>query len=173
MRGPRPAYPIELTAEEVEQLRQLVRAHKSPQAQVVRARIILQACEHPQSSNQQIAAQVGTSDRQVRKWRKRWVTTHTLADAPRSGAPRRFSRLRCVPKSPPPLVACRVPQERLCPAGVEPKWPGPWPKTQRFRPSRPAQWAAGSKLTAFAPGAIMPGSTSMIPLLSYHGHDPS
>jgi hypothetical protein len=34
---------------------------------------------------------VGTSDRQVRKWRKRWVTTHTLADAPRSGAPRRFS----------------------------------------------------------------------------------
>src|SRR6266699_1716816 len=30
-------------------------------------------------------------DRQVRKWRKRWVTTHTLADAPRSGAPRRFS----------------------------------------------------------------------------------
>jgi len=57
----------------------------------VRARIILQASEHPESSNQQIAAQVGTSDRQVRKWRKRWVTTHILADAPRSGAPRRFS----------------------------------------------------------------------------------
>ena len=91
MRGPRPAYPIELTEEEVEQLHQLVRAHKSPQAQAVRARIILQASEHPESSNQQIAARVGTSDRQVRKWRKRWVTTHTLADAPRSGAPRRFS----------------------------------------------------------------------------------
>jgi transposase len=91
MRGPRPAYPIELTAEEVEQLHQLVRAHKSPQAQAVRARIILQAYEHPESSNQQIAAQAGTSDRQGRKWRKRWVITHALTDAPRSGAPRRFS----------------------------------------------------------------------------------
>jgi transposase len=91
MRGPSPAYPIKLTAEEVEQLRQLVRAHKAPQAQAVRARIILQASEHPESSNQQIAAQVGTSDRQVRKWRQRWVLTHVLTDAPRSGAPRRFS----------------------------------------------------------------------------------
>jgi hypothetical protein len=27
----------------------------------------------------------------VRKWRKRWMLSHTLADAPRSGAPRRFS----------------------------------------------------------------------------------
>jgi hypothetical protein len=91
MRGPRPAYPIKLTTEEVEQLHQLVRAHKSPQAQVVRALIILQAFEHPESSNQQISAQVGTSDRQVRKWRKRWVLTRSLTDAPRSGAPRRFS----------------------------------------------------------------------------------
>ena len=91
MRGPRPAYPIILTAEEVERLHQLVRAHRSPQAQTVRARIILQAFESAESSNQQIAAQVGSSDRQVRKWRKRWVLTHTLTDAPRSGAPRRFS----------------------------------------------------------------------------------
>jgi transposase len=151
MRGPRPAYPIELTAEEVKQLHQLVRAHKSPQAQAVRARIILHASEHPESSNQQIAAQVGTSDRQVRKWRKRWVTTHTLADAPRSGAPRRFSRLVCEPKSPPPLVACRVPQERLCPAGVEPKWPSTWPTTQRFRPSRPARWVAGGTADRIRP----------------------
>lgn len=91
MRGPRPVYPIELMAAEVEQLHHVVRAHNSPQTQVARAQIILHAFEHPESSNQQIAAQVGTSDRQVRKWRKRWVTTHTLADAPRSGAPRRFS----------------------------------------------------------------------------------
>ncbi len=83
MRGPRPAYPRELTAEEVEQLHQLVRAHTSPQAQAVRARIILQTYERPESSNQQIAAQVGTSDRQMRK---RWMPTHTLADAPRSGS---------------------------------------------------------------------------------------
>lgn len=51
MRGPRLASPMELTAEEVEQLHQLVRAHTSPQAQVIRAQIILQAFEHPESSN--------------------------------------------------------------------------------------------------------------------------
>lgn len=59
MRGPRPAYPRELTTQAVEPLHQLVRAQTSPQAQVVRVRIILQAFEHPESSNQQIAAHVG------------------------------------------------------------------------------------------------------------------
>ncbi|HEU5379379.1 MAG TPA: helix-turn-helix domain-containing protein [Ktedonobacteraceae bacterium] len=78
MRGPRPAYPIELTTEEAAHLHQLVRAHKSPQAQVIRARIILQAFERPESSNQQIAAHVGTSDRQVRKWYARWQGAYPL-----------------------------------------------------------------------------------------------
>lgn len=91
MRGPRPASPRELTAEEAKQLHQLVRAHTSPHAQVIRARIMLQAFEHPESSNQHIAAHVGTSDRQVRTWRKRWTLTRRRTDAPRSGAPRRFS----------------------------------------------------------------------------------
>lgn len=91
MRGPKPAYPIELTADEVEQLQQLVRAHKTPQAQVLRAQIVLSANAHPEHNNQQIACSLATSDRMVRKWRGRWVATHSLADAPRSGAPRRFS----------------------------------------------------------------------------------
>jgi hypothetical protein len=91
MRGPKPAYPIELTTEEAKQLQHLIRAHKTPQAMVVRARIILRAHEHPEQNNQQIALAVGTTDRTVRTWRGRWVKTHSLADAPRSGAPRRFS----------------------------------------------------------------------------------
>jgi len=91
MRGPKPAHPIELTEAEAERLRRLVRAHTSPHAQVVRAQILLHAFDHPESSNQQIAVQVGTNDRQVRKWRQRWVETYSIADAPRSGAPRRFS----------------------------------------------------------------------------------
>src|SRR5437764_13553701 len=91
MRGPKPAYPIALTAEEVKHLQQLIRAHTTPQTLAVRARIILRAHEHPEQSNQQIASVVGTTDRTVRKWRGRWVTSRTLADAPRSGAPRRFS----------------------------------------------------------------------------------
>ncbi|MCL6539817.1 MAG: helix-turn-helix domain-containing protein [Roseiflexus sp.] len=57
----------------------------------MRARIVLAAHDHPDWSNQQIAQAVGTSDRIVRKWRRRWTETHSLDDAPRSGAPRRFS----------------------------------------------------------------------------------
>src|SRR5205807_170327 len=91
MRGPKPAYPIALTAEEAKHLQHLVRAHTTPQTLAVRARIILSAHEHPEQSNQQIAAAVGTTDRTVRAWRGRWVKTHSLVDAPRSGAPRRFS----------------------------------------------------------------------------------
>ena len=91
MRGPKPTHPVNLTAEEVKSFQQLIRAHSTPQAVAVRARIILRAYDHPEQNNQQIAQAVDTTDRTVRKWRGRWVATRTLADAPRSGAPRRFS----------------------------------------------------------------------------------
>ena len=91
MRGPKPTHPINLTAEEVKSFQQLIRAHSTPQAVAVRARIILRAHEHPEQNNQEIALALGTTDRTVRKWRGRWVATHSLADAPRSGAPRHFS----------------------------------------------------------------------------------
>jgi putative transposase len=91
MRGPKPAYPITLTAEEAKHLQDLIRAHTTPQTLALRARIIVQAHEHAEQSNQQIASGVGTTDRTVRTWRGRWVKTRSLADAPRSGAPRRFS----------------------------------------------------------------------------------
>jgi len=91
MRGPKPHCPIVLTADAAAQLRQRIRAHSTPQAQVLRARIVLTAFEQPDWSNDQIAQTLGTSDRMVRKWRRRWVETHSLSDAPRTGAPRRFS----------------------------------------------------------------------------------
>ncbi len=91
MRGPKPSHPIELTADEAQQLEHLVRAHTTPQALALRARIMLTANAHPEQNNQQIALALGTTDRTVRKWRGRWVATHSVADAPRSGAPRRFS----------------------------------------------------------------------------------
>lgn len=91
MRGPKPTHPINLSAEEVQSFQQLIRAHTTAQAVAVRARIILRAYEHPEQNNQEIALALGTTDRTVRKWRGRWVATHSLADAPRSGAPRRFS----------------------------------------------------------------------------------
>ena len=91
MSGPQPSYPIELTINETKQFEQLIRATTTPQAKALRARILLCAHRHPEQSNQQIAASCGTTDRTVRKWRGRWVKTHSISDAPRSGAPRRFS----------------------------------------------------------------------------------
>lgn len=90
-RGPDPKYPINLTTEQQAPLRQLVKSRKAAQGQVVRARIILSAHDHPDWSNQQIAQRVGCSDRAVRKWRRRWAETGKLDDLPRPGAPRRFS----------------------------------------------------------------------------------
>ncbi len=91
MRGPKPHYPITLTDEAVAHLQARIRAHSTPQAQVLRAQIVLTAFEQPNWSNEQIAHTLGTSDRMVRKWRRRWLETQSLSDAPRSGAPRRFS----------------------------------------------------------------------------------
>jgi len=91
MRGPKPSYPIQLAPEQALQLRQLLRAHTTPQTRSLRSRIVLAAHDHPDWSNQQIAQQVGTADRIVRKWRRRWTETQSLDDAPRPGAPRRFS----------------------------------------------------------------------------------
>ena len=91
MRGPNPKYPIKLTTEQEQQLRQLVKSRKAAQGQVLRAQIILNAHDHPGWSNQQIAQTAGCSDRTVRMWRKRWEECHSIADLPRSGAPRRFS----------------------------------------------------------------------------------
>jgi hypothetical protein len=91
MQGPKPAYPIALTTEEAKHLQQLIRAHTTPQTLAMCARIILRAHDHPEQSNQQMASVVGTTDRTVRAWHGRWVKTHSLADAPGSGSPRRFS----------------------------------------------------------------------------------
>ena len=91
MRGPKPKYPIELTTEEEQELRKLANSRTAPHVQVIRARILLAAYAHPEWSNQQIAEAAGCRRRNVRKWRRRWAETRSIADLPRPGAPRRFS----------------------------------------------------------------------------------
>lgn len=91
MSGPQPQYVIELTTAEEANLDRLIKARNSRQGEVLRAKITLTVHRHPEWNNQQIAQEVGCSDRTVRKWRKRWVESHSLADLPRPGAPRRFS----------------------------------------------------------------------------------
>jgi transposase len=91
MPGPKPTHKIELDPQQLRQVKQTAHSHTAPYAQVVRAKIIELAVEHPDYTNQQIAFEVACSDRTVRKWRSRYKTTASLEDAPRSGAPRRFS----------------------------------------------------------------------------------
>jgi hypothetical protein len=91
MPGPKPKYPIQLLDNQIAELRQLVNSRKAPQGKVMRAKILLFAHEHPEWTNQEIAHQVGCTDRAVRFWRRRWVETKRLDDLPRPGAPKRFS----------------------------------------------------------------------------------
>jgi transposase len=106
---PGPKYPIQLFDNETLELRQLVRSRKAPYGQVMRARIILAAQEHPTWSNQEIAHQVGCSDRVVRTWRRRWFETMSLEDLPRLGAPKRFSpEARATTTA----LACSLPKEQ-------------------------------------------------------------
>lgn len=91
MPGPKPEYPIELTTEEEEVLRRLVNARNAPQGQVLRARILLAAHEHPEWNNHQIGRECDCAAWTVRKWRRRWTATKRLEDLPRPGAPWRFS----------------------------------------------------------------------------------
>src|SRR5438876_8741446 len=66
IRGPKPAYPIELTDNQALDLQRLIRAHTTAQTHVVRAKIVVTAYEQPTWTNQQIADLVGSSDRMVR-----------------------------------------------------------------------------------------------------------
>src|SRR5260370_3642311 len=114
MSGHMPSYPISLTEAEVKQLQQQERANATGQSVGIRARILLRANEHPQWSNQQIAKAVGTTDRTVRQWRGRWVATHSIADALRPGAPRRFGpEVRAAATA----IACSLPKQSEVPLG--------------------------------------------------------
>ncbi len=91
MRHQLPLSPLQLTPDEIKQFHRLAQAHRSPQALARRTRIVLTAHSYPDWSSKQIAQRLELNDRLVRKWRRRWQESHSLKDAPRSGAPRRFS----------------------------------------------------------------------------------
>ncbi len=82
---------LQLASEELHQLKLLVQAHRTPQAIARRAQLIELSHIHPDWSTKQIARILNRHESWVRKWRRRWNETHSLKDAPRSGAPRRFS----------------------------------------------------------------------------------
>jgi Homeodomain-like domain len=91
VRGPEPSHRIRLDAKEYATLRRLARRRTAPHAEVIRAKILVLAYEHPEWSNATIAQAVGCTDRTVRKWRARARDGPCLGDTPRSGKPRFFS----------------------------------------------------------------------------------
>ena len=89
-RGPKPQRRIRLTAPEYTELKRITRLRTAPYAEVVRAKILLLAYEHPDWTNTAIARAVGCTDRTVRKWRSRSRTGPALNEAPLPGGPRFF-----------------------------------------------------------------------------------
>jgi putative transposase len=98
-RGPRPAA-IVLATDVQLALEVFVHRHSTPQELALRARIILAAATG--LNNAQVACQLGISLDMARLWRRRWLAYQEvplaelglaarLADAPRSGAPGRFT----------------------------------------------------------------------------------
>jgi hypothetical protein len=90
-RGPKPKYKIKLAAKEYEKFKHITRLLKAPHAEVIRAKIIVSAYEHPDWTNHQISRTVGCTFRTVQKWRHRWNKKHSIKSSERSGAPRFFS----------------------------------------------------------------------------------
>jgi transposase len=104
-------YRIELTVDERAALMTLTRP--SEQARMVlRASIVLAAADG--ISNAGIARQLGVCEDTVRKWRRRYAETRLagLADAPRSGRPRRFSPMQ---RAQVVALACELPASRGMP----------------------------------------------------------
>ena len=84
---------IALADEERLALVRLVRAHSTPQALVLRARILLRAADDDHPTNLRIAAELGCDNDTVAHWRRRFAA-HGLAglrDLPRPGRPPVFS----------------------------------------------------------------------------------
>src|SRR5262249_39602948 len=89
-RGPKPQRRIRLTRPEYRDLKRISRLRPAPYAQVVRAKILVLAYEHPEWSNVAIGRAVGCTDRTVRKWRSPSRAGPAYQEAPRPGGPRFF-----------------------------------------------------------------------------------
>ena len=89
---------LELTTQQRQELNTLDRAHSTPQKLAERARIVLLAADGVSVSVSETAQQLGIWRKTASTWRKRWreadtakSTAERLSDAPRSGAPGKFT----------------------------------------------------------------------------------
>ena len=122
----RAAAAIELSEQEERGLRAVLRTPSASQQRALRARIVLRAAEG--ATNTQIAAETGVSLPTVGLWRRKFAEQRSagLADAPRSGRPRRIEdedvqRLLAKTLEPPPDGSTHWSVRRLAAAtGVSP-----------------------------------------------------
>jgi len=84
---------VSLSEQQRQGLLRLARAHSTPQALALRARIVLRAAAADQPTNLQIARELGCKNDTVGLWRRRFAQRGLagLHDAPRPGRPRVFS----------------------------------------------------------------------------------
>lgn len=104
---------VVLTDAQREELTGLVRAGRTAQRLVLRARIVLLAAAG--QSNTAIAAAVASCADTVRKWRHRWASspgTASLGDAKRSGRPPRFTPVQVAQVK---ALACTPPRDAVVP----------------------------------------------------------
>lgn len=109
--SPTSPHQIELTACERAALVALIRP-TSQARMVLRARIVLSAADG--APNAGIARDLGVCQDTVRKWRRRYARDRLagLADAPRSGRPRRFTSVQRAQVT---AIACELPATRGMP----------------------------------------------------------
>lgn len=104
---------IVLTDSQRRELAGLVRAGRTAQRLVLRARIVLAAADG--TANTAIAAAVGVCVDTVRKWRRRWAADPGLAalgDAKRCGRPARFTPVQIAQVK---ALACAPPADNAAP----------------------------------------------------------
>jgi hypothetical protein len=141
-RGPKPRHKVALTAPEYRELQRLTRRRTAAYAEVVRAKILLLAYEHPDWSNAAIARTVGCTDRTVRKWRGRSRAGPALQDAPRPGGPRFF-----------PLSGAGAGLCLLAGAGIR-------GRSHEACPGQKAPWRPCPRVNDVAPSTVSPDSTT-------------
>lgn len=108
MPGLRPKYAITLTPEQEARLQQLSTCYMAPFATVQRAQLLMLAYRYPQWPNAALARRLGCSIHTVQRWRQRWQTTGSIADAPRAGTGRTFTPLQ---RTQIVALACSAPRQ--------------------------------------------------------------
>jgi transposase len=150
---------LQLAPQELAQVKHLAQAQRTPQAVARRAGLIEAWYIHPNWSTKQFAQALSRHENWVRKWRHHWSETHSLQDAPRSGAPRRFSpEVRAQVTA----VACSLPRSHGLPlthwsrAELARLRPEQFPP---YRLSQPGPLAVGGLLSRSVPGVFTLGNT--------------